>query len=113
MSFLVTIQTSVRETRIAHEACLRLGWSQPEEVDTHVRGRKVRGLKVTPEGARESIYVDFETGELVFDSDIESRVEQFTQAYNAALVCDEARRLGYSILESKVGEDILLTLTTE
>lgn len=112
MSFLLTLNASVRESRLVVDACCRLNWPIPVEVDEVFRGRRIRGLKVTPAGSYHSIYVDLETGDLVYDSDIGSYADAMVQSYNAALIYDEAMRHGYSVTETRQGDDILLTVVT-
>lgn len=110
MSFLLTLNASVREERLVVEACCRLGWDIPVPVEETYRGRQIRGLKVVPPGSSYPIYVDVETGDLVYDSDVGAHAEALMQGYNTALVYDEATRRGYSVTESRVGEDIVLSI---
>jgi hypothetical protein len=104
MSYIVTIQTKVRDQAAVAAACARMNLANPEAGTAKLFGGQVSGLLVRLPGWTYPAVVDLASGDVRFDN-FEGRwgdrahLDRFIQLYSVELVKLQARANGYPVTE--------------
>ena len=118
MSHTVTIRTQIRDFHAIQAACERLKLPQPTKGDVRLFDRVAQGIGVQLDDWRFPVCIDSD-GKLLYDNfggfwGLPEKLDQFQQAYAVCKATIEARKQGYTCMESLLADgSIRLSIMVE
>ena len=108
MSHTVTIRTQIRDFHAIQAACERLKLPQPTQGDVRLFDRVAQGIGVQLDDWRFPVCIDSD-GKLLYDNfggfwGLPEKLDQFQQAYAVCKATIEARKQGYTCMESLLAD---------